>query len=227
MAPAVAGLVGDRAIEPIIAGYGTAGDPARVPSAVGAVEQTGWPAVQRRAIVGEAVPAPRVSGPGTLATTTVQRSVSGGAYLDPQWPADALAVNRSSSGGSRRGAPTQTVQFVQFAPAEPAAVASNPPQLSATVVVQRTADEQLAAAGPPATTDSPAATSPSEASDPTASDPTATGLAAGAAPAQPGSTSPTEVDTLVNRLYDPLVQRIKAELQRDRERAGRSLDLRH
>ena len=34
-------------------------------------------------------------------------------------------------------------------------------------------------------------------------------------------------DDLVRRLYDPLVRRLKAELRLDRERVGRSLDLRH
>jgi len=46
-------------------------------------------------------------------------------------------------------------------------------------------------------------------------------------PAGAGSTSPTEVDALVRRLYDPMVRRLKAELRLDRERAGRALDLRH
>jgi hypothetical protein len=42
-----------------------------------------------------------------------------------------------------------------------------------------------------------------------------------------GSSSPIEVDNLVRRLYEPIVRRLKAELQLDRERAGRSLDLWH
>jgi hypothetical protein len=41
-----------------------------------------------------------------------------------------------------------------------------------------------------------------------------------------GSTSPTDIDTLVGRIYDPIVRRLKAELGLDRERAGRGLDLR-
>jgi hypothetical protein len=118
----------------------------------------------------------------------------------------ALVLSRSSSGVSQPTPPTQTGQFVQFASADPIAAESHPPQLSSTVVVQR-ADEQGEQAGSPAAMGPSAATSP---------------------PAQPvGSTSPTEVDTLVSRLYDPLVRRIKAELQLDRERAGRSLDLWH
>lgn len=52
---------------------------------------------------------------------------------------------------------------------------------------------------------------------------------AGAPAAVPagGSTSPTEVDALVRRIYDPIVRCLKAELRLDRERAGRTLDLRH
>lgn len=41
----------------------------------------------------------------------------------------------------------------------------------------------------------------------------------------PGSSAP-EIDAMVNRLYDPLVRRLKAELRLDRERAGHALDLR-
>lgn len=46
-------------------------------------------------------------------------------------------------------------------------------------------------------------------------------------PAAAGSSSPTEMDALVRRLYDPMVRRLKAELRLDRERAGHALDLRH
>lgn len=42
-----------------------------------------------------------------------------------------------------------------------------------------------------------------------------------------GSSSPTDVDALVRRLYEPIARRLKAELRLDRERAGYALDLRH
>ena len=71
----------------------------------------------------------------------------------------------------------------------------------------------------------PVAEPPAPAAAPAAPATAATGAAAGAAAG--GSSSPTEVDALVRKLYDPIVRRIKAELRQDRERAGRALDLRH
>lgn len=41
----------------------------------------------------------------------------------------------------------------------------------------------------------------------------------------PSGTSPTDIDALVARLYDPIVRKLKAELRLDRERAGTALDL--
>lgn len=46
-----------------------------------------------------------------------------------------------------------------------------------------------------------------------------------AAHGTPTGTSPTDIDTLVARLYDPIVRKLKAELRLDRERAGTALDL--
>lgn len=46
-------------------------------------------------------------------------------------------------------------------------------------------------------------------------------------PAAATSATPSDVDALVRKLYDPLVRRLKAELRLDRERAGNMLDLRH
>ncbi|MGH3889094.1 MAG: hypothetical protein ACRDSZ_21485 [Pseudonocardiaceae bacterium] len=199
VAPPVLGLVGDRPIEPVVTDY----------AATPAAEQTRWPAVQRRSTVEGQGRAAHVSGPTMLATTAVQRSASAGAnraarWPPKQWPPGALAVSRSSPGVSQQE-PTQPVQLVQFAPA-PVVAESNPPELSTTLVVQRADDEPAAATSPPTTT----------------------GAAAGTTPAPPvDSTSTTEVDTLVRRLYDPIVRRLKAELQLDRERAGYSLDHRH
>jgi hypothetical protein len=56
---------------------------------------------------------------------------------------------------------------------------------------------------------------------------TAVGAAAAAGPAAAPAAAPADVDALVRRLYDPLAQRLRAELRLDRERIGRSLDLRH
>jgi hypothetical protein len=39
--------------------------------------------------------------------------------------------------------------------------------------------------------------------------------------------SPTDLDALLRRLNDPLVDQLKAELRLDRERVGHGLDLRH
>ena len=174
-------------------------------AAAPAAEQTRWPAVQRHSTAEGQVRAAPVSVPTMLATTAVQRSAGAGANRAAQWPPDALAVSRSSPGVSQQESPTQPVQFVQLA-AAPVTAGINPPELSTELVVQRADDEPAAATSPP----------------------TATGAAAGTTPAPPvDSTSPTEVDTLVRRLYDPIVRRLKAELQLDRERAGHSLDLRH
>jgi hypothetical protein len=46
-------------------------------------------------------------------------------------------------------------------------------------------------------------------------------------PGVPASTSPTDIDALVQRLFDPLVRLLKAELRLDRERVGHALDLRY
>ncbi|WP_433679892.1 hypothetical protein [Nocardia sp. CA-119907] len=43
--------------------------------------------------------------------------------------------------------------------------------------------------------------------------------------ATPTGTSPTDIDALVGRLYEPIVRKLKAELRLDRERAGTALDL--
>jgi hypothetical protein len=94
-------------------------------------------------------------------------------------------------------------------------VVNHPPEQSTELIVQRAADNE------PATTSAPATTGPATA-------PGASGASDAATPGQPtGSNSPTEIDSLVRRLYDPIVRRLKAELQLDRERAGRSLDLWH
>ncbi|MEV0292376.1 hypothetical protein [Nocardia sp. NPDC050710] len=50
--------------------------------------------------------------------------------------------------------------------------------------------------------------------------------ATGGHPANPATgSSPTDVDALVGRLYEPIVRKLKAELRLDRERAGTGLDL--
>jgi len=72
------------------------------------------------------------------------------------------------------------------------------------------------------------ATAPTTATPTTTTTTTPTTTTGTGAPApSTGPISPTEVDTLVRRLYDPIVRRLKTELQLDRERAGHSLDLRH
>lgn len=139
-----------------------------------------------------------------LATTAVQRGAGAGANPAAQWPPDALAVSRPSPSIDGPASLAPPVSFTATAPT----VQVIPPAVTTELVVQRADD-----AGEPA-----AATSPTTATSP-----------AGATPSTPpaGSSSPTEVDTLVRRLYDPIVRRLKAELQLDRERAGHSLDLRH
>jgi hypothetical protein len=206
-APAMVGLVGDRAIEPIVTDHAATVDSAGVPGSASAIELSRGPGVQRHTTGGGQVPGIPVSGPRVLATTAVQRSVSAGAHPAAQWPPAALAETRS---GVDQVSPSQPMQFTQFAATAPA-VTQSPLQLSTELVVQRAEGE------PTAATEPAAATGPA----------TGTGTA-GTPPATPtGSSSPTEVDNLVRRLYEPIVRRLKAELQLDRERAGRSLDLWH
>jgi hypothetical protein len=57
--------------------------------------------------------------------------------------------------------------------------------------------------------------------------PAEAGAVTSPAPAGAGAVAPGDIDALVRRLHDPLVRRLKAELRLDRERVGRSLDLRH
>jgi hypothetical protein len=201
-APAVVGLVGDRPIEPALTNYAAAVDPAGAPVVAPAAEQTRWPAVQRRLTVEGQERAAHVSGPTMLATTAMQRGA--GANPAARWPPDALAVSRSSPSIDGPASPVPPVPFIATAPT----VQVIPPAVTTELVMQR-ADS---AGGPAVTHSLTTATSP-------------TGVTTPAPPA--GSTSPTEVDTLVRRLYDPIVRRLKAELQLDRERAGHSLDLRH
>lgn len=200
-APAVVGLVGDRPIEPIISDYATA-DSAAAPAA----EQIRRPVVPRRAA---STGVPGVAAVQSAAVqsaavqSTVQRSMGAATTPAATWLPGVLPVSRSSPGVDRPASPALPVQV-----AAPIAAETIPPGLTTQLVVQRADD-----AGEHAATTSPTtATSP-----------------AGETPPAPsaGPTSPTEVDTLVRRLYDPIVRRLKAELQLDRERAGHSLDLRH
>lgn len=215
--PAMVGLVGDRPIEPMATDYAAAVDSAAVPSSASTVEQSRWPSVQRHASSGGQLPETR--GPRVLTTAAVQRNVGAGTQPAATWPPDALAEPRTAEPRTSVNQPVAPVQFTQFVAAAPAVMhnplqpdtelVDHPPQWSTEPAVQRAADE------PAATTAPATATGP----------PSATGAATPAQPA--GSTSPTEIDKLVRRLYDPIVRRLKAELQLDRERAGRSLDLWH
>lgn len=202
VAAPVVGLIGDRTIESAITDYAAAVASAGVPVVAPRVEQARWPAVQRRSTVeGQDRTAP-ISRRGMLATTAVQRGTGAGANPATQWPPDALAVNRSSPSFDGPASLAPPAPFTTIAPT----VQDIPPAVTTELIVQRADSAETSA------TTSPTATSPSGATTP-------------ALPA--GSTSPTEVDTLVRRLYDPIVRRLKAELQLDRERAGHSLDLRH
>ncbi|MFE7745529.1 hypothetical protein [Nocardia sp. NPDC057455] len=72
------------------------------------------------------------------------------------------------------------------------------------------------------------------ADEPPTTSPPASGLTTmqSALPASAGSAatatagmSPTDIDGLVDRLYEPIVRKLKAELRLARERAGTALDL--
>ncbi|MGK8501080.1 hypothetical protein [Nocardia asiatica] len=64
----------------------------------------------------------------------------------------------------------------------------------------------------------PAATPPSTSEAPQSS-------AASAPPSAAAGVSPTDIDGLVDRLYEPIARKLKAELRLARERAGTALDL--
>jgi hypothetical protein len=193
----VAGLVGDHPIEPAVDDHSFVDSP------------TVEPAVDpiRGAIAAPPnAPSARWEAPTTKA---VQRHGGAGRYPALRWPPDAPEATRSSPVIEPRD---QAIQFSQYVPAPiQTVVANDSPQQSTELIVQRAADE-------PATISAPVTTDPAA----------APGASGGVTPGQPaGSNSPTEIDHLVRRLYDPLVRRLKAELQLDRERAGHSLDLWH
>jgi hypothetical protein len=128
--------------------------------------------------------------------------------------------------------------FVPAATAGPSA----PPTLQALIALDDVPD-QAAVPPPSETLVEPAATSAdltgavpfaglptlsrAVAEPPAADTGTAGGAAAAGGPAPLPAAAPTDVDALVRRLYDPLARRLRAELRLDRERIGRSLDLRH
>ncbi|MGH3844074.1 MAG: hypothetical protein ACRDS0_21900 [Pseudonocardiaceae bacterium] len=196
----VVGLVGDRPIEPVVPDH---------PPDDNAAGETA-----RRSVT---------ATPGVPATTAVQRSASAGGFPVPPRSLDLPAVRRSFPGVKSPESPSQPIQFVQFVPAAlTTVVTGHPTQQSTGLTVQRSDGQSSATATPettaPVTVDSAAGVGAPAITDPAA----ATGSG------QPtGSTSPTEIDNLVRRLYDPIVRRLRAELQLDRERAGRSLDLWH
>ncbi|MGY1983978.1 hypothetical protein [Nocardia gipuzkoensis] len=84
------------------------------------------------------------------------------------------------------------------------------------------------AAEPPATSDH-AATHSTVGPDPTpppASDATTRqSVASGPPTSATAGASPTDIDGLVDRLYEPIARKLKAELRLARERAGVALDL--
>lgn len=153
----------------------------------------------------------------------------------PSQPSIQRSIGRSSGrpvSASRPDAypprPVQTapvVQRLRFAPDGTATV---------TRVTHEPAEHAVQPAAPIATTDPPATQEATEisvqreAGDASGSPSAAPAVNVGLPnPAVAGSSSPTEVDALVRRLYDPMVRRLKAELRLDRERAGHALDLRH
>jgi hypothetical protein len=138
----------------------------------------------------------------------------------PAGPASVVQRLRFAADGTATLAPQHNAVTLPpsgfGAPAEPstpsAPSAPSAPQQANEVSVQLDAVDTAAAAAPPTV---PAAD---------VGVPPPGGPPAGA---QAGSTSPTDVDALVRRLYDPMMRRLKAELRLDRERAGHALDLRH
>ncbi|MGY1894794.1 hypothetical protein [Nocardia gipuzkoensis] len=91
-----------------------------------------------------------------------------------------------------------------------------------------TGDVPESAAEPPATSDHAAThstvgpdTTPPPASDAT----TRQSVASGPPTSATAGASPTDIDGLVDRLYEPIARKLKAELRLARERAGVALDL--
>ncbi|WP_433725863.1 hypothetical protein ACQP0C_31540 [Nocardia sp. CA-129566] len=98
--------------------------------------------------------------------------------------------------------------------------ASTPPLTAAASVQDATTE-------PPKTTEPTVSLLPPTAEPP--SNASTGSMSAGSTPthetATPTGTSPTDIDALVGRLYEPIVRKLKAELRLDRERAGTALDL--
>lgn len=202
----VADLIGDRPIEPAVPDHGTA------------VEPAGGSVAAPLTVEGRLAGVP-ISGRKAPTPTAVQRSVGASTYPPPRRPLDLPAVRQSFSAAEPQASPSQPIQFIQYVPAPTSTVVADyPPQQNSELAVQRAAEDEPLATTEPAPVTGPAP--PDSAAAPGAADTAAPGQ-------HTGSTSPTEIDNLVRRLYDPIVQRLKAELQLDRERAGRSLDLWH
>jgi hypothetical protein len=180
-----------------------------------------------------------LAGSGPVPRSGSAFSDTGSRHVDMSLPVSRLAAASSPAsqvpglpptvrGAFAHAAAPLTLQTLSSADDAP------PPAVPApsTVVVERVAspaDEAGEAdgvpfAGFPPVTVARAVVQPLE--EATGAPPAGGGAAAGG-PAAVAAIAPGDVDALVRKLYDPLARRLRAELRLDRERIGRSLDLRH
>jgi hypothetical protein len=209
-----------------------------------AVDAGAWPAVAvaRRTTGSAASPWP-AERPGS---TTVARTTGVGAPLlrllaTPADVGEVRALQRVRPGeplprpstpvvpgaehaadpGRPDGRAWELLVLRQDAPAVTGAGASEPVETGTAGQVGATEQAPAPELGP---AEEPAGMQPASASVQTLATPPAPGAPTSGPPA---STSPTDIDALVQRLFDPLVRLLKAELRLDRERVGHALDLRY
>ena len=225
-----------------------------IPASGSVVGPVGSRPLQRRlaeaAVPGTPDPQPSASAwvPGVPASGPVQRyptSAGVPAPAGPRYPDGRLTVSRTATApgvpSSRFGPPLSSAR-------PPSGRAESRPEwsgpaVSPTLQTLVAADDARPQPGVPATSDlvveraessaDGADRGPFEALAPLTVSavveppPAAPGAAAAGGPGAAASVAPGDVDALVRRLYDPLARRLRAELRLDRERIGRSLDLRH
>jgi hypothetical protein len=225
---------------PDLPGIGTTATVQRTTGAGGpAVTPAGTPPLQRAAVSGSwsptqpAAPGAAAVFTGLVGTTTLVADAP--APATESVPTQGPPTGPAGTPVQRTPVPAGAVVRTTFA-APGARVGPSTPQPSVPASVQRLLAAQAAQAAeepaPQAEVQRAAEAAPEAAQAASPPEPVAvqaatavTAAPATGAPAQ-GSGGLTDVDALVGKLYDPLVQRLKAELRLDRERAGHVLDLR-
>jgi len=138
----------------------------------------------------------------------------------------SMVLQRSVDRLASDGQPSATAMPVLITPARPASPSPMPVAAlvpSAPAVVQRAEAVDAPTAEPPPPSDAGPAPSDGPAGNGTAAASVTAPPAAGGA-ASVDASSPEAIEKLAQRLYGPLVRRLKAELLLDRERRGIRID---